>query len=84
MRTPDPLPETLTGFRVGIEYDGLVHSDAEQVARDIARAEAYKRLAWIEVRISKRHMVNDAKAAVAKIRSALVSAGWRPEPLSNM
>jgi hypothetical protein len=63
-------------YRVGIEYEGSVHSDAEQVARDISRAERAHALGWTEVRISRRHMVNDARAAVAKVRSALVAAGW--------
>ncbi|GAB3538260.1 hypothetical protein GCM10027403_24220 [Arthrobacter tecti] len=71
-------------YRVGIEYEGSGHSDPEQVARDIARAERYGRLGWAEVRISKRHMVNDAKAAVAKVRSALIAAGWRPCPKSTL
>jgi hypothetical protein len=34
-------------------------------------------LGWTEVRISKRHMLNDAKPAVAKVRTALIQAGWR-------
>jgi hypothetical protein len=32
-----------------------------------------------EVRISKRHMLDDAKAAVAKVRTALIQAGCRPD-----
>ncbi|MFJ6376931.1 hypothetical protein ACIQH9_14595 [Pseudarthrobacter oxydans] len=31
-----------------------------------------------EIRISKRHMVDDGKQAVSKVRTALVQAGWRP------
>ena len=45
--------------------------------RDIDRSERYAALGWTEVRISKRHMLNDAKSAVMKVRSALVQAGWR-------
>ncbi|WP_251045106.1 endonuclease domain-containing protein [Arthrobacter sp. ISL-5] len=65
-------------YRIGIEYEGEHHGDEGQIVRDIARSERYESLGWTEVRISKRHMVNDAKAAVAKVRTALVRAGWRP------
>ena len=64
-------------YKVGIEYEGEHHGDEGQIVRDIARSERYEALGWTEVRISKRHMFNDAKPAVAKIRTALVQAGWR-------
>lgn len=65
-------------YRVAAEYEGAVHSDPEQVDRDINREEDYSQAGWIQVRISKRHMMNGARAAVAKIRNALISHGWRP------
>ncbi|MGO4586294.1 hypothetical protein AB4Z38_20780 [Arthrobacter sp. 2RAF6] len=64
--------------RIGIEYEGDSHGNEAQVVRDISRSERYEALGWTEVRISKRHMVNSAKSAVAKIRTALIQAGWRP------
>lgn len=64
-------------YRIGVEYEGEHHGDEGQIVRDIARSENYEALGWTEVRISKRHMLNDAKPAVAKIRTALVQAGWR-------
>ena len=75
VRQPDlAYPE----HRVAVEYEGAVHSDAAQVIRDIAREEDYSGAGWILVRISKRHMENDARAAVAKVRAALASRGWQP------
>jgi hypothetical protein len=65
--------------RIGIEYEGEGHGDEAQIVRDIARSERYEELGWTEIRISKRHMVNDAKSAVAQVRTALIQAGWRPE-----
>lgn len=65
-------------YRIGIEYEGELHGDEGQIVRDIARSEKYTALGWTEVRISKRHMNGDAKAAVAKVRAALLQAGWRP------
>lgn len=65
-------------YKVGIEYEGEHHGEEGQVVRDIARSERYVALGWTEVRISNRHMVNEAKPAVSKIRTALVQAGWRP------
>jgi very-short-patch-repair endonuclease len=48
------------------------------VDNDIRREERYLAAGWTQVRISKRHMKNGAREAVAKIREALVQAGWRP------
>jgi hypothetical protein len=64
-------------YRIGIEYEGEHHGEEGQIVRDIARSERYLALGWTEVRISKRHMVNDAKPAAAKVQVALVQAGWR-------
>ncbi|MFJ3957026.1 hypothetical protein [Arthrobacter sp. NPDC090010] len=65
-------------YRIAIEYEGDGHGEESQIVRDIARSERYRELDWVEVRISKRHMQNDAGSAVAKIRTALIQAGWRP------
>src|SRR4029453_2851586 len=56
---------------VAVEYEGEGHSEPEQIVRDIAREEDFSRAGWILVRISKRHMSNDARTAVAKVRRAL-------------
>ena len=64
-------------YRIGIEYEGEHHGKERQIVRDIDRSERYAALGWTEIRISKRHMLNDAKPAVAKIRAALIQAGWR-------
>jgi len=63
-------------WRVGVEYEGEGHSDAEQIVRDIAREEDYSRAGWILVRISKRHMSTGAVTAVRKVRRALEQQGW--------
>lgn len=64
--------------RVAVEYDGDGHSEAEQIVRDIAREEDFSRAGWLLVRVSKRHMENDPRLAVAKVRSALLDRGWTP------
>ncbi|MDQ0770735.1 hypothetical protein QF031_003484 [Pseudarthrobacter defluvii] len=64
-------------YKIGIEYEGEHHGEDSQIARDITRSERYAALGWTEVRISKRHMVNDAKPAAAKVLVALAQAGWR-------
>ncbi|MEO6531235.1 MAG: DUF559 domain-containing protein [Specibacter sp.] len=76
-RTPD---QSYPEFKVAAEYDGGTHNDPKQVERDVRRAEDYEQAGWIEVRIMNRHMVNDAKEAVRKIRNALYQRGWRPTP----
>ncbi|MDP9998191.1 MULTISPECIES: endonuclease domain-containing protein [Pseudarthrobacter] len=76
VRQPDlAYPE----HRVAVEYEGEGHSEAAQIVRDIAREEDFARAGWLPVRISKRHMKNEAQAAVAKIRTALLSRGWSPK-----
>lgn len=65
-------------YKVGIEYEGEHHGEERQIVRDIARSERYAALGWTEVRISNRHMFNEAKPAVSKVRAALTQAGWRP------
>lgn len=64
-------------YRIAIEYEGDGHGEESQIVRDIARSERYRELGWVEVRISKRHMQNDASSAVAKIQATLIQAGWR-------
>ena len=66
-------------YRVAVQYEGAGHSDPEQVARDISREERTRALGWTEVRISRRHMVDGARAAVEKVRAALWLAGWRAD-----
>ena len=64
--------------KVGVEYEGEGHSEVAQIVKDIAREEDFARAGWSLIRISKRHMQNDARAAVAKVRSALMNRGWQP------
>ena len=66
-------------FLVAVEYDGDGHSDTGQIVRDIAREEDFARAGWTLVRLSKRHMANDARSAVAKVRTALINRGWSPK-----
>ena len=76
VRQPDiGYPE----YQVAVEYEGEVHSRAEQIIRDIAREEDYSRAGWLVIRSTKRHMQNDARPAVAKVRTALLSRGWSPK-----
>lgn len=76
VRQPDlAFPE----HRVAVEYDGEGHSEGAQIVRDIAREEDFSHAGWLLVRVSKRHMGNDARSAVAKIRTAMLSRGWSPK-----
>ncbi len=67
-------------FLVATEYEGAGHSSPDQIVRDISCEEDFSQAGWIQVRISKRHMADDAKPAVGKIRAALVSRGWSAFP----
>lgn len=70
-------------FRVAVEYEGAGHSHPDQIDRDIGRAERVAAAGWIEVRISKRHMGDDARLAVRKVSAALIAQGWRPGAAST-
>ncbi|WP_231994473.1 endonuclease domain-containing protein [Pseudarthrobacter equi] len=75
VRQPDlSYPEQ----KVAVEYDGDAHSSREQIVRDIAREEDFTTGGWVLVRVSKRHMENDGRAAVSKVRAALRGRGWSP------
>lgn len=76
-REPD---QSYPEFKVAVEYDGATHSDPRQVEKDVGREEDYAGAGWKEVRIMNRHMANDAKDAVQKIRRALHEHSWRPSP----
>ena len=76
VRQPDlSYPEQ----KVAVEYDGEAHSTPGQVVKDIAREEDFNRAGWLLVRISRRHMDNEARSAVSKVRFALLSRGWTPD-----
>ncbi|WP_228379646.1 hypothetical protein [Pseudarthrobacter enclensis] len=74
----DSPQETL--LRLAIVRAGLPEPELNVpiIAKDITRSERHAALGWTEVRISKRHMLNDAKPAAAKVLVALAQAGWRP------
>jgi hypothetical protein len=65
-------------FKIAIEYEGDHHRSAEQMARDVRRGDITAAAGWLERRITKGEMSNGARAAVAKIRRALVDQGWSP------
>lgn len=46
LRTPDLQ---LTAYRLAIEYDGVVHLEPSQIARDAARAHERKSVGWSEI-----------------------------------
>lgn len=76
VRQPDlSYPEQ----KVAVEYDGEGHSEAAQIVRDIEREEDFGSAGWILLRISKRHMEQDAKPAVAKVRRTMLARGWAPK-----
>ncbi|WP_026554025.1 endonuclease domain-containing protein [Arthrobacter sp. 35W] len=75
VRLPD---QSFARFKVAVEYEGSHHADPAQVERDIDREEDFAAAGWIQVRISKRHMKDDARAAVRKVRAALLQHDWTP------
>jgi hypothetical protein len=73
--TSRTCPIGSTGSGLSMKATTTVRMDRS--SGNIDRSENYQALGWTEVRISKRHMLNDAEPGVAKIRTALIQAGWR-------
>ena len=66
-------------WRVGVEYDGRVHSeDAAQFAKDADRWDRIREHGWDHVRILNHHMRGSGELAVRKVAEALTRAGWHP------
>lgn len=63
-------------WRVAVEHEGPSHLDAEQLPKDIARAERREGAGWIEVRTTARDLRDNCSRAVARVRAALVRQGW--------
>ena len=59
-----------------IEYDGDHHrTDPIQYQTDIDRLFLIESLGWRVLRVTKEHMREDAREAIARVRSALASSG---------
>ncbi|GAA3885173.1 hypothetical protein GCM10022381_29110 [Leifsonia kafniensis] len=67
-------------FKILIEYDGGQHRDDEaQYHHDIDRLEALMAEGWRVIKVNKTHFGQAAHATGARIRRALLDAGWRPD-----
>lgn len=65
-------------YRVSVEYDGDHHRvDTTQYDRDTGRLDDFAAAGWRVVRITKRSFFGDRDACIARVRRALLDAGWR-------
>lgn len=65
-------------WRVIVEYDGDQHrTDTRQFDRDVRRLERFAAHGWTVVRITGRAFFGDRATSIARVRQALVAAGWR-------
>ena len=66
-------------WRVCPEYDGRPHAeDMTQFAKDADRWDAIRAQGWDHVRVLNHHAKGTGAMAVAKVRQALLRAGWQP------
>lgn len=61
-------------YRIAIEYQGRQH--ASQYARDVERIERLRAQGWIVIQVTAP-LLGDPVELVRRVRSALVSRGWR-------
>ncbi|MFC9559650.1 hypothetical protein [Agromyces sp. NPDC056965] len=66
-------------YRVAAEYDGEQHrTDRDQYARDVDRLDDVAHEGWRLVRFNVRHRGILRRQRIARLRDALIAAGWRP------
>lgn len=66
-------------WRVAVEYDGRQHAeDVTQFHRDAERWEAIRDAGWTLIRVLDQQLTRSPDAVVARVSTALWSAGWRP------
>ena len=64
-------------WRVIVEYDGDHHrTSTAQFDKDVLRLEGFDHAGWDVIRIVGRAFFGDRDACVARVRRALVEAGW--------
>jgi hypothetical protein len=63
-------------WKVGLDYDGEVHAETWQ--KDLDRQERIRELGWWHRRYTALDARGGWERMVAQVRSALLSAGWRP------
>ncbi|MBV9514127.1 MAG: DUF559 domain-containing protein, partial [Mycobacteriaceae bacterium] len=67
-------------WQLGVEFDGAHHwTDSSQRAGDIDRQAELEALGWRIIRVSSDMLRYRRETIVARTRSALLAAGWRPE-----
>jgi len=67
-------------YRVAAEYDGEHHrTDRDQYARDVDRLDDVAHEGWRVVRFNVRHRGILRRQRLARLRDALIAAGWRPD-----
>lgn len=64
-------------YKVLLEYDGDQHREEKQYFIDVDRLDGIMEERWRILRVNKRHFAAPSQL-VARIRRALVAAGWRP------
>ena len=64
-------------WRVIVEYDGDQHrTSTRQFDRDVLRLEGFAAAGWTVVRVLGRSFFGERDTCIARIRHALVAAGW--------
>lgn len=67
------------GWRIVVEYDGDQHrTSTAQYERDGTRLDALRRAGWTVIQVRKTGLFVRPGVTVARVRTALQEAGWRP------
>lgn len=63
-------------YRVAVEYDGLWHSDPDQLHLDRQRLNQLMAAGWRVLHVTSRRLHRDFPGLVREVRTALAAAGW--------
>ncbi len=64
-------------YRVAVEYDGLWHSDPDQIHLDRQRLNQLVGAGWRVLHVTSRRLYRDFPGLLREVHTALTNAGWR-------
>ena len=65
-------------LRIAIEYDGEVHADAVERARDEARRVALRQLGWVVLSFTREEVLRSPSLVIERVGHELAARGWKP------
>jgi hypothetical protein len=68
-------------YRVGVEYDGRHHAEAEQFTFDVNRHSMLSSRGWLVIRASARELMGSSRLLIQRVAAALRARGLDERPI---